>query len=268
VTGAATAVMKGKSKSAQVTNNQAWWSNHKYARKSVRQSTGWDPTKWDTIQDVIDQLESRCKEPEGKQAAVALMFEGGFRVGEILKTPLNPLKPPQSELENPHNMLPKYSGIRKSQLRFNVMFPKIDGKFLVTKDVFVEKKVIKQNKVKGPDGKMHFEIVKRMAPEKLFRTTAIKMSDRFVPIIQSYVKSLDADDFLFEFNRRLLYQEVRSIDKELFLHWFRGQRASQLVAEEGFNAFQLQMFFSWESDTLAKTYATASGATIAAMYSH
>lgn len=38
-------------------------------------------------------------------------------------------------------------------------------------------------------------------------------------------------------------------------HWFRAQRASQLVADYGFEVMDLVDFFRWEKSDVALTYA-------------
>jgi len=67
---------------------------------------------------------------------------------------------------------------------------------------------------------------------------------------------------LFKISSVRAYQIVREIgrrlDLEIWPHWFRAQRASQLAQEYGFRERELKKFFSWEDPRTADHYAKLS----------
>lgn len=57
-------------------------------------------------------------------------------------------------------------------------------------------------------------------------------------------------------NKPLVVNEVKVKDRiHLWLHWFRSQRASQLVRDYGFEIIDLLKYFSWEKYETALHYA-------------
>ena len=55
-------------------------------------------------------------------------------------------------------------------------------------------------------------------------------------------------------SRSNVYRKVREIDPSLWVHGLRGLRASHLVAERGFNVFNLTKWFNWRSADMAVHY--------------
>ena len=55
-------------------------------------------------------------------------------------------------------------------------------------------------------------------------------------------------------SRSNVYRKVREIDPGLWVHGLRGMRASHLVAERGFNVFNLTKWFNWRSADMAVHY--------------
>lgn len=55
-------------------------------------------------------------------------------------------------------------------------------------------------------------------------------------------------------SRSNVYRKIREIDPSLWVHGLRGLRASHLVAERGFNVFNLTKWFNWRSADMAVHY--------------
>ncbi len=55
-------------------------------------------------------------------------------------------------------------------------------------------------------------------------------------------------------SRSNVYRKVREIDPGLWVHGLRGLRASHLVAERGFNVFNLTKWFNWRSADMPVNY--------------
>ena len=92
---------------------------------------------------------------------------------------------------------------------------------------------------------------------------------KFEPLVK-YLESWlsEVDDYLFPTNypteRKWItpsraYQIVTKVGKRLGLdiwdHWFRGQRASQLASEYGFREAELDNFFGWKHPRTSRKYA-------------
>jgi integrase len=56
-------------------------------------------------------------------------------------------------------------------------------------------------------------------------------------------------------SRSNVYRKINEIDSSLWVHGLRGLRASHLVAERGFDVFNLTRWFNWVSSDMAIHYA-------------
>ena len=63
------------------------------------------------------------------------------------------------------------------------------------------------------------------------------------------------DETLFPFTATRAYQIFTEVDASIWNHWFRSQRASQLVTEYNFNRDKLQRFYEWKDEKTARRYA-------------
>lgn len=88
-----------------------------------------------------------------------------------------------------------------------------------------------------------------------FRSFPIRRDDPLVPYLEDWVKRFERDDKIFSINRTRVFQIVRAIGPDLYPHWFRAQRASQLAEEYGFGVLELMEFFAWKSMVAAARYA-------------
>ena len=91
-----------------------------------------------------------------------------------------------------------------------------------------------------------------------YRTFPFPKSEPLVPILKEQLEKLD-DDKLFRFKYDTTYREVTDIGRQLNTwiptHWFRAQRASQLVWDYGFAEHDLTEWFVWRDYPTAFTYA-------------
>jgi hypothetical protein len=101
-------------------------------------------------------------------------------------------------------------------------------------------------------------VSKRRRPE--MRVFPIRSDEPLAPYLLSYVKSVKG--LLFPISRVTAFLTIRSVGErlarrgvhpdfsaikssQLYPHWFRAQRASQLRADYGFDEYDLKDFFHW-----------------------
>ena len=95
-----------------------------------------------------------------------------------------------------------------------------------------------------------------------FRTIPILKESPLLPYIEAYLRTLRDDDLLFPFTRQTAFNRLRRIGKqvdgnlELYPHWFRAQKASQLASEYGFSVYDLKEFFRWTNLSTPEMYAS------------
>jgi len=88
---------------------------------------------------------------------------------------------------------------------------------------------------------------------KVYRTIPLPKSERLVPPLVEYVRWVGRGR-LFPFGRQHAHRIVTRIDPKVHPHWFRAQRATQLVVEYGFDVVHLQQFFGWQKPESAIHY--------------
>lgn len=139
------------------------------------------------------------------RALISLLFETGGRVNEVLK------------------------------LAFN--------NFVFLNDVIV---------VAGMPVLKRFEFIKvkgkrtgKTKPKKKFRTFPIKRIEPLVRYFENYVKAKQGFKTIFKIGRKRVYQIVTGLDSNIWPHWLRAQRASQLALEYGLNTHALVEYFEW-----------------------
>ena len=121
---------------------------------------------------------------------------------------------------------------------------------LLTKDMFLVQDpylivrampVLKRYEKIGVDEKGKWITKKK----KGYRTFPIHCREPLVSYLEDWLNTLEGKR-LFDIGRVRVYQIVKEIDPEIFPHWFRGQRASQLALEYGFSIHDLVDFFNWK----------------------
>jgi len=166
--------------------------------------------------DYLLKLVEKC-ECERDRALISALFETGGRVSEVLQ-----LKKDNFVAQNP---------------------------FLVVKAMPVLKRYNKVGEYRDKNGKTRWLTERKIA----YRTFPIHMKEPLCEPLLSYLTKID-EGKLFHIGRIQVYRIVRKLDENIFPHWFRAQRASQLALEYGFNIHDLIDFFNWKSLQTATHY--------------
>jgi len=118
------------------------------------------------------------------------------------------------------------------------------------------------------------EKVKKLRIRKPF---PIFKSEPFYIIMENYVKQSHTDllfpssrlrknktRFMTTTNAWIIINRLQKLTKiDMFPHWFRSQRASQLYNEYGLTWEELKQWFSWQSESMASLYAKSSAESLA-----
>jgi site-specific recombinase XerD len=125
----------------------------------------------------------------------------------------------------------------------------VQSKYVIVKSMPVHKSYRKVGEKYNKDGKK----VWITQPKKRFRTFPIPKSEPLCHYMLNYINQIK-ESKLFGISRIQTYRIVRSLDSQIFPHWFRAQRASQLALEYGFSVHDLIDFFNWKSLSTAIHY--------------
>jgi Phage integrase family. len=225
----------------------AYWATHQLYRMSVRDFIE-EFCGWDAIKELVTHKWNTSRE----RALIVALFLTGGRATEVLNLTKEMFKIKQLE----------------------------DGRqYLYVEGMMLEKRYRKLGqKYVGDDDKNHFETEKIIAVRKPF---AIMLDEPLAPMLLNWIEQCEGG-LLFPspYNKkhgkpltrfwaykyiRSLYERVpdslkealgmkhpfvingEKIDDELhlWLHWFRSQRASQLVRDYNFDLPELMSYFSW-----------------------
>lgn len=213
------------------------------------------------------KLVERARDLGGLQLAafVAALFEGGWRISEVV--------------ESRHGTYAEVTGLKPENIRV------YEGRGMLRfVDVVVEKKY---SKLKGSgyvchetgkhvdrfgrpksgvwdESHRHFATERRKG-EEVKRSCPVPLFEPLIPPILEYKDKVAEGDYLFPFDRFKAWRYIVKIDPEVWPHWFRSQRASQLGASPdladrdlrgyGFSDRALTNWFSWTSLGTARVYA-------------
>jgi len=166
--------------------------------------------------DYLLKLVKKC-EQERDRALISALFETGGRVSEVL-------------------MLKKDNFI-------------VQEPYLVVKAMPVIKRYKKIQEYTDIKGRKRWETEKKKAT----RTFPIHLKEPLCVFLLEYIKKLGTDR-LFNISRIQVYRLIRELDSNIFPHWFRAQRASQLALEYGFDIHDLIDFFNWKNIQIATHY--------------
>jgi site-specific recombinase XerD len=166
--------------------------------------------------DYLLKLVKKCRR-EVDKALISALFETGGRVSEVLE-------------------------LRKDN--FVVQEP-----FLIVKAMPVLKRYKKIGEYRDKTGRIKWRTERKMA----YRTFPIHMEEPLCRLLLGYLSKIP-DGKLFHIGRTQVYRIVRKLDENIFPHWFRAQRASQLALEYGFDVHDLIDFFNWKSLQTATHY--------------
>lgn len=166
--------------------------------------------------DYLLKLIKKC-EQEKDRALISALFETGGRVSEVL-------------------MLKKDNFI-------------VQEPYLVVKAMPVIKRYKKIQDYIDIKGRKRWKTEKKKAT----RTFPIHLKEPLCEFLLDYIKKLETDR-LFNISRVQAYRIIRELDSNIFPHWFRAQRASQLALEYGFDIHDLIDFFNWKNIQIATHY--------------
>jgi len=225
-----------------------YWSHNKYYRMNVEELVtefcGWKP-----LTDLISYAQ------EGRdQAFLTALFQTGGRVSEVL-----------------------------ALMKRNFMIRSVEGVVVVT-DMILLKRYKKLSEYVDSEGSRKWETEKLLTKRKQF---PIKIAEPLTPILLKWLDHYENLLFpspykLGPLSRWWAYKLVRHLDKvipeklrtqldlnkplikngkevkhklNLWLHWFRSQRASQLVDNYNYEVLDLVDYFSWKKQDTALIYA-------------
>jgi site-specific recombinase XerD len=166
--------------------------------------------------DFLLKLLPKCKQ-ERDRALISALFETGGRVSEVLQ-----LKKDNFVVQEP---------------------------YVVVKAMPVLKRYSKVGEFVDRKGRKRW----RTSEKKSYRTFPIHMKEPLCLSLLEYIEERRTEK-LFDIGRFQVYRVVRSLDNDIFPHWFRAQRASQLALEYGFDMHDLIDFFNWKSLQTATHY--------------
>ncbi len=86
-----------------------------------------------------------------------------------------------------------------------------------------------------------------------FRSFPLPRQEPLVPYLMRYLYNHEGR--LFDLTRNHAYRILVALDKQVYPHWFRAQRASQLAEEYGFHVQELMEWFCWQEAATAVRYA-------------
>ncbi len=166
--------------------------------------------------DYLLKLVKKC-EQERNRALISALFETGGRVSEVLK-----LKKDNFVVQDP---------------------------YIVVKAMPVIKRYRKIEDYIDKDGRKRWKTENKKAT----RTFPIHLKEPLCPLLLEYVEKKETET-LFDIGRIQVYRIIRELDENIFPHWFRAQRASQLALEYGFDIHDLIDFFNWKNVQIAAHY--------------
>lgn len=252
-----------------------YWKNHEYHRLNVKEYIeefcGWSALK-DLINSIYDQ---------DKKAFFATLFETGGRALEVLTLRSenftlipkeNALKVSRMRLLKRYRKIESYKeivdGIEKNRWKTELLNKKRQSFTIPLKEPFAQ---IVLERVQATTKGDYYLFPSPYKPNKKRMEALLKQHitvDRTGRLPYTW-------DWAYHFIRKLsdhLDDELKDrlglkqpfyngqgdkIAKEihLWLHWFRSQKASQLVEDYGFEVIDLINYFSWEDDKTALRYA-------------
>jgi hypothetical protein len=232
-------------------SSHAYWNTHDYHRLDVEhfveQFCGWKPLR---------QLVEHAA-PGRNRAFLSALFETGGRAQEVL-------------------------GLKVSN--FTIMQQE---QLMRVKDMRLEKRYKKTDSYKDEQGKQRWHTKQIVAVRKTF---PVMLKEPLAQILLDYMNGKEGYLFASHDKRRVglpmsrswAYKEILFIDSflpeplkeslglnqpfikegktiadkiHLWLHWFRSQRASQLVEDYGYELMDLLNWFTWEDEKTALRYA-------------
>jgi len=172
---------------------------------------------WERLMSIISRAPT-----QQDRALIATLFLTGGRVSEVLS-----LKRSNFDLSN--------------------------KEFIVVKKMPVEKRFKVMDKVPDPSKKSGYRwLTKKLNYD---RTFPINRKEPPVPILLDWLGRFKGDEKLFDTDRTKVFLMLRRLGPDIYPHWFRAQRASQLAVDyEDYDVYTLMDFFKWKDAKTAMKY--------------
>jgi integrase len=270
------------------TAREGWWSKHEYPKRRIVE----DITEfcgWDTLNNIFRACEKlpydtwRIKHRNRDfiiardKSLIATAFLTGGRINEVLD-----LKPSNFDTESNGEYI----------IVTNMLLEKVYTYEQLKDPVFVT-----PNELATMDDTRHFKLenilgdevyvkrweTRRNVAQSVRKPFPIFKSDPFVLLLKQWIDLYkEYDDYLFAstdirregkpITSTRAYQIITSVGRisgvDIFPHWFRAQRASQLFKEWNLSWEELKLWFSWRTDAMAEKYARFSVDDLAARMLH
>lgn len=251
-----------------------YWSTHAYPeRKSmddVLTFVGWDKIK-ELVRTCELQYYDEWKSPkrdssyfiERDKALITVLFLTGGRVNEVLSLRHENFDFSHSEYITVKSML-----LEKVFRKVRAYIEVLDNP--PRKNVFAslyEPKLLDDGRTVWSRKRWETDINSKKVRERRIRKDFPIFEDEpLVPILENWVKNSDGLLFPSYDIRRIgkpmtsvrCWQIVKNVGRicnlDLWNHWFRIQRASQLFYEYDLTWEELKLWFSWQTDVMAEKY--------------
>jgi integrase len=257
-----------------------YWKTHRYRRRSIGEDEIPEFIGWDRLLQIIDACNyidydlyyrDYCRERD--KALIATLFETGGRVGEVLQ-----LRRENFDFSNEKwcvvRGMPLFKRFEKTVSWYETVSRKPTGAHakLYTPKILDDGRQVWIRR--RWDTTIDSPSVQRKRIRKPF---PIFKDEPLYPIMESWVKR-NHSDLLFPSPKRrkdgtrtmtitnawlIIHRLQKLTGTEMWPHWFRAQRASQLFTEYGLTWEELKMWFSWQTERMATLYAKASAEDLA-----
>ena len=266
---------------------RGWWAWHEYPkRRTVEQIIEF--AGWKTLQQIVRSCELQHYDGWrlGKngiefvimrdKALIVTLFLTGGRVNEVLE-----LKPSNFDLDSNE----EYIIVRGMPLEKVYVYETLREPVFVTPDEYaniVDKKHFKMENIDGEDVYVKRWHTKKNIPHSVRKDFPIFKFDPFIGLFTAWIEQQDNEEYLFgstdirregkPITSTRAYQIIMNVGRicgvDIFPHWFRAQRASQLFKEMNLGWEELKLWFSWRTDAMAEKYARFSVDDLAARMLH
>lgn len=211
---------------------------------------------WDRMETIIEAGMSRQISTSAASAGelIAVLFLGGFRVSEVVRSHHGGLKPEQLSIKGDYLDFRNVSIMKR--------YDKIAGT-----GYYCHETGPHRDRFGRWHGGVHDETHKHFQTERKSEGDAIRQSFAYLKgrekplaeIVVSLRERTAPGSYLFDFSRVSAYRLVELTDPSTWPHWYRSQRAAQLGAleEQGgyeLNPDSLQEYFKWTTPEMARIY--------------
>lgn len=202
------------------------------------------------------------------KALIVSMFLTGSRVTEALE-----LKPSNFDFTSNE----EYIVCRNMLLEKTFTYETLREPVFITPQEYGElaykdRRYFNIENLEGEEMYVKRRITKRNVAQSVRNDFPIFKMDPFVGLLDAWCEQHDSDEYLFlstdirregrPITSTRVYQIFMNIGRicnvDIFPHWFRAQRASQLFKEWNLSWEELKLWFGWRTDVMAQRYARIS----------